>query len=161
MFSAFYNQVPFVFPNPDLLSVFSSAARHRPRPALSAALQLCAPLHLAPRVALSLLPPPALPALVAHRSSMSGRRPKWPPRRPVRHAGAARRSAPGHVISLSHFLLSYHRALLQNVIEPLLPGCFAFSFSPRHRAAAAPPRWDPPQPRHPAQFALSLPHLLP
>jgi hypothetical protein len=150
VFSAFYNQVPFVFPNPDLLSVFSSATRRSPHPGLSAALQLCAPLHLAPRVALSLLPPPALPALVAPRSSTSGRRPKRPPRCPVRHAGAARHSAPGRVISLSHFLLSYHRALLQNVIEPLLPGCFAFSFSPRQRAAAALPRRDPPQPRHPA-----------
>jgi hypothetical protein len=26
MFFAFYNQVPFIFPNPDLLSVFSSVA---------------------------------------------------------------------------------------------------------------------------------------
>jgi hypothetical protein len=64
-FLLFYNQVPFVFPNPVPLSVFSSAARRRPRPALSAALQLCAPLHLAPRVALFLLSPPALPAQAA------------------------------------------------------------------------------------------------
>jgi hypothetical protein len=64
-FLLFYNQVPFVFPNPDLLSVFSSAARRCPCPALSAALQLCALLIL---LHASLCP-----------SSHRPRCPRWPP----------------------------------------------------------------------------------
>jgi hypothetical protein len=62
VFSAFYNQVPFIFPNPER-----------------------------------------------------------PPRHPVGHASAARRSAPSRVISLSLSFSPTNRALLQNLVEPLSP----------------------------------------
>jgi hypothetical protein len=92
---AFYNQVPFIFPNPDLLSVFSSAACRRPRPALSAALQLCALLIL-----LHASPGP---------SSRRPRCPRWPslalPRRADapsgRHAALSGMPVPPTVLRLA------------------------------------------------------------
>jgi hypothetical protein len=150
-FLLFASGSPIVFPEPPIssapLRAHVTPATGRPR--APAALH---PTGLAPRVTLSLLPPPALPSLAIPRSSTSGRRPERPPRRSVRHAGAARRSVPGRVISLSLSFSPTNRAPLQNRSNPPLPGCFAFSFSPRHRAAAAPPRRDSPQPRHPAQI---------
>jgi hypothetical protein len=151
-FLLFATGSPIVFPEPPISSA-PLRTRVTPAAGLPRAPAALHPPDLAPRVALSLLPPPALPSLAVPRSSTSGRRPERPPCRSIRHAGAARCSVPGRVISLSPF-----PSLLQTVrgyktdLTPPLPGCFAFSFSPRHRAAAAPPRQDSPQPCHPAQI---------
>jgi hypothetical protein len=87
------------------------------------------PLRLAPRIDPSLLPPPAVPALAAPCSSTSGRQPERPPRRPVKHAGAARRSVSGCVIfplPSSSFLrpcgaIKVDRATFSPVAWPLPP----------------------------------------
>jgi hypothetical protein len=161
-FLLFAIRSPIVFPQPPISSAplrarVTPAAGH---PRAPAALR---PPDLAPRVALSLLPPPALPSLAIPRSSMSGRRPERPPRRPVGHADAARRSVPGRTISLSLSFSPANRARLQNPIEPpLSPAALPF-LSPRDT--------EPPPlllagillncATRPNSLGLSLPHLLP
>jgi hypothetical protein len=79
VFSAFCNRVPHRLPRaPDLLCSSTRVTPTAGRPRAPAA------LRLAPRVARSLFPPPALPSLAVPRSSTSGRRSRaaaTPPRR--------------------------------------------------------------------------------
>jgi hypothetical protein len=131
VFSAFYNQVPYILPKPELLSVSSSAARRRPRPVLCAALLLCAPLRPAPRVVLLFLPPPALPALATPRSSTSGRCPERLPCRSARPAGATCCLCWLGDLPLP-FLLSRRSCLATKLDRASSPQRFSPPFPPRH-----------------------------
>jgi hypothetical protein len=114
VFSAFYNQVPFIFPKPELLSISSSAARRRPPPGPVRRPTALRPF--APRSTCRAALPPA--ARVAHAG-----RPSSLHIEPMSRAAATlprqtRRCRPlfcaGWVISLSLSISPTNLALLQN-----------------------------------------------
>jgi hypothetical protein len=117
VFSAFYNQVPFIFPNPGLLSVSSSAARRRLCPVLSPALQLCA---LCTLLHMSLCP-------YFHRPCCPRWSPLVPPRRAEapsgRHAAPSGTPAPPAALRLAACSPSSFPSLLQtrHCYKPIQP----------------------------------------
>jgi hypothetical protein len=76
------------------------------------------------------IPPPTARSTRAGRPLLLhvGPKPERPPHRSDKHVGAARRSAPGRVISLSLILLPTTVRGYKTGSSPCLHGCFAFAF---------------------------------
>jgi hypothetical protein len=158
-FLLFATESPIVFPEPP---ISSTPLRARVAPAAGHPRAPVA-LRLAPRVARSLLPPPALPSLAVPRSSTSGRRPERLPRRPVGHAGAARCSVLGRVMSLSLSVSSANRCAAtkpDRAPSPRLLCLFFLAATPSRRRSSS-PGFSSTTPPRPNSLCLSLPHLLP
>jgi hypothetical protein len=109
------------------------------------------------------LPPPAVPALAIPPPSTSGRCPERPPRRPIKHAGATRRSASGCVISplpSSSFLQPCGAIKVDQA--PFSPVALPLLLSPTpNRRRRFPPEFSSAAPFRPNPLSPRLPYLLP